>query len=54
MGLLVELHLRGDQLGQVAQRLRRVEDLAGNICVSEKTVRGNVVVLGSIVDSHSS
>ena len=27
VGLLVELHLRGDQLGQVAQRLRRVEDL---------------------------
>jgi hypothetical protein len=25
--LLVELHLRGDQLGQVAQRLGRVEDL---------------------------
>lgn len=36
VGLLVELHLRGDQLSQVAQRLGAVKDLPGKISVSKR------------------
>lgn len=51
VGLLVELHLRGDQLGQVAQRLGGVEDLFSDIFVS--SVCGGGLVYAKL-DSHSS